>query len=95
MPHYGPDNPDATYVPHAYPQARFDTGEIMLNHATTGSTDKPALVLIPPQATSWWSYEAAMKLLADGKPTKNDLCRMAQVIRSTMNRATDVLAEPD
>ncbi|MER6546317.1 alpha/beta hydrolase [Streptomyces sp. NPDC001250] len=65
MPHYGPDNPDATYVPHAYPQARFDTGEIMLNHATTGSTDKPALVLIPPQATSWWSYEAAMKLLAD------------------------------
>ncbi|MER6384812.1 hypothetical protein [Streptomyces sp. NPDC001250] len=45
--------------------------------------------------------EAMERLLAgapertDGKPTKNDLCRMAQVIRSTMNRATDVLAEPD
>ncbi|MGW5256470.1 alpha/beta fold hydrolase [Streptomyces sp. NPDC004012] len=65
MPHYGPDNPDTTYVPHAYPEARFDTGEVALNHATTGSADHPALVLIPPQGTSWWSYEAAMTLLAD------------------------------
>ncbi|KUN04463.1 hydrolase [Streptomyces yokosukanensis] len=65
MPHYGPDNPDATYVPHAYPEATFDTGEVMLNHATTGSADNPALVLIPPQGTSWWSYEAAMTLLAE------------------------------
>jgi pimeloyl-ACP methyl ester carboxylesterase len=62
---YGPDYPDATYVPHGYPESAFDTGEVRLNYATTGSADKPALVLIPPQVTSWWGYEEAMRLLAD------------------------------
>ncbi|MDT0465387.1 alpha/beta fold hydrolase [Streptomyces gibsoniae] len=62
---YGPDNPDATYVQHAYPESTFDTGEVTLNYATTGSADNPAVVLIPAQANSWWSYETAMKLLAD------------------------------
>ena len=62
---YGPDYPDATYVPHAYPEVLFDTGEVSLNYAVTGSAGKPALVLIPPQATSWWGYEQAMKLLSD------------------------------
>jgi pimeloyl-ACP methyl ester carboxylesterase len=62
---YGPDNPDATYVEHGYPEQSFDTGEVMLNYATTGSAGQPALLLVPPQASSWWSYEAAMKLLAD------------------------------
>lgn len=62
---YGPDNPDATYVQHAYPESTFDTGEVTLNYATTGSADNPAVVLIPAQANSWWSYEAAMRLLAD------------------------------
>lgn len=61
---YGPDYPDVTYVPHAYPEALFDTGEVTLNYATTGPDSKPALLLIPPQATSWWGYEQAMKLLA-------------------------------
>ena len=61
---YGPGYPDATYVPHVYPEALFDTGEVTLNYATTGSADKPALLLVPPQATSWWGYEQAMKLLA-------------------------------
>ncbi|MFE5109462.1 hypothetical protein [Streptomyces sp. NPDC056663] len=31
----------------------------------------------------------------DGKLTKNNLCREAQVSRATMNRATDLLAEWD
>lgn len=62
---YGPDNPDATYVEHGYPESGFDTGEVTLNYATTGSADNPALLLVPAQANSWWSYEAAMKLLAD------------------------------
>ncbi|MEU8481607.1 hypothetical protein ACFW9V_15165 [Streptomyces hygroscopicus] len=31
----------------------------------------------------------------DGKLTKNNLCREAQVSRATMNRATDILAEWD
>src|SRR5205823_171476 len=61
---YGPEYPDVTYVPHAYPETLFDTGEIMLNHAVTGPASKPALLLVPPQATSWWGYEPAMKLLA-------------------------------
>lgn len=63
---YGPEYPDATYVPHKYPEALFDTGEIQVNYGTAGTDDKPALVLIPPQVTSWWSYEPAMSLLADG-----------------------------
>lgn len=62
---YGPDYPEITYVPHAYPEALFDTGEVSLNYAVTGPDSKPALLLIPPQATSWWGYEQAMKLLSD------------------------------
>jgi pimeloyl-ACP methyl ester carboxylesterase len=62
---YGPDYPDATFVTHAYPEVLFDTGEVALNYATTGSADTPALLLVPPQASSWWSYEPAMTLLAD------------------------------
>jgi pimeloyl-ACP methyl ester carboxylesterase len=62
---YGPENPDATYVEHEYPESGFDTGEVTLNYATTGSADKPALLLVPAQGCSWWSYEVAMRLLAD------------------------------
>jgi hypothetical protein len=32
---YGPGYPDVTYVPHAYPEALFDTGEVRLNYAAT------------------------------------------------------------
>ncbi|BBB01435.1 hypothetical protein RVR_8853 [Actinacidiphila reveromycinica] len=49
---YGPEHPDITYVPHDYPEAVFDTGEVALNHAVAGSGSKPVLLLIPPQATS-------------------------------------------
>jgi len=62
---YGPENPHITYVPHKYGESLFDTGEIMMNYAMTGSSDKPALVLIPGQTESWWGYEDAMGLLAD------------------------------
>jgi hypothetical protein len=48
----GPDYPDATYVEHAYPEALFDTGEVALNYAATGSAGKSALLLVPPQASS-------------------------------------------
>jgi hypothetical protein len=30
--HYGPDNPDETYVPHAYPEVTIDLGEAPLLH---------------------------------------------------------------
>ena len=62
---YGPDHPEITYVEHAYPEHLFDTGEVQLNYATTGSADRPALLLVPAQTESRWGYEAAMTLLAD------------------------------
>ena len=62
---YGPHVPEKTYVPHAYTEQLFDTGEVLLNYATAGSAERPALVLIPGQTESWWGYEAAMGLLKD------------------------------
>ena len=62
---YGPHVPERTYVPHAYPEQLFDTGEVLLSYATAGSDERPALVLIPGQTESWWGYEAAMGLLKD------------------------------
>jgi len=62
---YGPHVPEKTYIPHAYPEHLFDTGEITLNYAVSGSPELPALLLIPGQTESWWSYEAAMELLKD------------------------------
>lgn len=51
------------FVPHAFPEKQVDLGEIKMNYAETGSPQKPALLLIPGQTSSWWTYEAAMKLL--------------------------------
>lgn len=62
---FGPEHPEATYVPHAFPEQTFDTGEVRLNHAVVGAADKPALLLIPGQSESWWGYEAALPLLAE------------------------------
>jgi pimeloyl-ACP methyl ester carboxylesterase len=62
---FGPDNPAATYVPHAYPEQTIDTGEALINYAVAGSPDKPALLLIPGQTESWWGYEQAMDLLKE------------------------------
>ncbi|EOO01328.1 putative hydrolase protein [Phaeoacremonium minimum UCRPA7] len=36
-----------------------------MNYATAGSSDKPALLLVPGQSESWWGYEMAMWLLKD------------------------------
>ncbi|MFC1958142.1 alpha/beta fold hydrolase [Chloroflexota bacterium] len=60
---YGLENPDITYVSHKYNEHLFDTGEAVINYATTGSSDKPAIVLIPGQTESWWGYEEAMDIL--------------------------------
>ena len=62
---FGPNQPDATYVPHSFTEQLFDTGEVHLNHVVAGSPDSPALLLIPGQTESWWGYEAAMPLLAE------------------------------
>ena len=62
---YGPHVPEKTYVPHAYPEQLFDTGEVLLNYATAGSAERPALLLIPGQTESWWGYEAAIGLLKE------------------------------
>jgi pimeloyl-ACP methyl ester carboxylesterase len=60
---YGPHNPDETYIPHAYAEQLFDTGELLMNYATAGDAALPALLLIPGQTESWWGYEAAMDIL--------------------------------
>lgn len=44
---YGPHNPEATYVTHDYPEHGFDTGEVMLNYAMTGSPGEPRLAAHP------------------------------------------------
>jgi pimeloyl-ACP methyl ester carboxylesterase len=62
---YGPENPDITYIQHQYEEHLFDTGDAILNYATTGSPDKPAIVLVPGQTESWWGYEKAMGLLSE------------------------------
>ena len=62
---FGPHRPEATYVPHAYGEQRFDAGEVALNYAIAGGDDKPALLLIPGQTESWWGYEQALPLLAE------------------------------
>jgi len=57
---FGPDNTAATYVPDAFAEQTIDTGEAVINYATVGAPEKPALLLIPGQAESWWGYEQAM-----------------------------------
>ena len=61
---FGPQHPEATYIPHAFPERICDTGEVQLNYAVAGDPDKPALLLIPGQTESWWGYEQALALLA-------------------------------
>lgn len=54
----------AVFVRHAFDEHTVDLGEVRLNYATAGAAMLPALVLIPGQSSSWWSYEKAMPLLA-------------------------------
>lgn len=53
------------HVPHDHPEQQVDLGEIIMNYAEAGSPDNPAVLLIPEQTGSWWSYEQAMALLAE------------------------------
>jgi pimeloyl-ACP methyl ester carboxylesterase len=62
---FGPDHPEATYLPHGLPEQLFDTGEVEINYAVAGDASKPALLLIPGQSESWWGYEPALPLLAE------------------------------
>jgi pimeloyl-ACP methyl ester carboxylesterase len=62
---FGPHAPEATYVPHAFPERLCDVGEVALNYAVAGDAAKPALLLVPGQTESWWGYEAALWLLAE------------------------------
>src|SRR5215510_9863858 len=61
--HYGPDKPEETYVPHAYPENTIDLGEVVMNYAVVGNPTLPALLLEPAQTQSWWCYEKAVDLL--------------------------------
>jgi pimeloyl-ACP methyl ester carboxylesterase len=62
---FGPDNPSETYVAHSFAEHTIDTGEAVINYATAGAPEKPALLLIPGQTESWWGYEQAMGLLQE------------------------------
>ena len=62
---FGPQNPDATYVRHSFPEQTFNLGEVEMNYAVAGGDNRPALLLIPGQTESWWGYESAMPLLAE------------------------------
>ena len=42
-PRFGPDNPAETYVDHHYPEQQVDLGEVVMNYATAGSPENPAL----------------------------------------------------
>ncbi|ACU38472.1 alpha/beta fold hydrolase [Actinosynnema mirum] len=51
-------------APRDFPELLVDLGEVVLNHAEAGSPDRPALVPVPEQGGSWWSYERVMPLPA-------------------------------
>lgn len=53
------------FIEHRFPEQLVNLGEVTLNYATTGSADRPALLLVPPQTESWWAYEAAMEALSE------------------------------
>ena len=58
------DHP-AIFSNHSFCEQLADLGEIRMNYATAGSSDKPAILLVPGQSESWWGYEVAMWLLKD------------------------------
>jgi hypothetical protein len=53
------------FAPHAFDERITDVGEVRLNYATAGEADRPALLLIPGQSSSWWSYEKVMPILTE------------------------------
>jgi pimeloyl-ACP methyl ester carboxylesterase len=53
------------FVKHAYQEHQVRLGEIEMNYVVVGSERRPALLLIPAQTFSWWSYERALELLSE------------------------------
>lgn len=53
------------HVLHSFPEHQVDLGEVTVNYAVAGSPENPALLLVPEQGGSWWSYERTMHLLAE------------------------------
>lgn len=53
------------FVEHRFAEHRVDLGEVRMNYAETGAPSKPALLFIPGQGGSWWSYETLMEQLSD------------------------------
>jgi pimeloyl-ACP methyl ester carboxylesterase len=53
------------FVQHAFGERIIDLGEVRLNYATAGDAGRPALLLIPGQSSSWWSYGKVMPVLAE------------------------------
>jgi pimeloyl-ACP methyl ester carboxylesterase len=53
------------FVQHAFEECVIDLGEVRLNYAAKGDEGRPALLLIPGQSSSWWSYEKVMPVLAE------------------------------
>ena len=51
------------FAPHAYAEQSIDLGEVRMNHIVAGSSDRPALLLVPGQTESWWGFEKAIALL--------------------------------
>jgi len=56
---------DDVFVPHTFPEKQIDLGEITMNFVEAGSAENPALLLVPQQTGSWWSYEPSIALLAE------------------------------
>ncbi|MEV6561485.1 alpha/beta hydrolase [Nocardia sp. NPDC051756] len=53
-----------TFVPHAFTEHIVDIGEVRMNYVVEGDPQSPALLLIPGNSESWWTYEEAIGLLS-------------------------------
>lgn len=53
------------FVSHSFPEQQVNLGEVTLNYVEAGDAGKPALLLVPEQTGSWWSYEPSIAMLAE------------------------------
>ncbi|GAB2512535.1 alpha/beta fold hydrolase [Nocardia heshunensis] len=53
-----------TFVPHAFTEHVVDLGEVRMNYVVEGDPNSPALLLVPGNGDSWWTYEEAIRLLS-------------------------------
>jgi pimeloyl-ACP methyl ester carboxylesterase len=63
--HFEAESRADIFVAHAFEEARVDLGEVRMNYCVVGAANRPALLLIPGQAESWWGYEDALPYLAE------------------------------